>query len=215
MATDSPPDALLLVTTTCPVCPKAIAAMGELVKEGTLGRLEVVNITTRPDIARKYGVRSVPWTKIGEFELQGLHTPAELRQWAQRAGSFDGLGEYFHELLKGGQLDQVTAQVARGGHPLKMLIRLLGDPDTELTVRIGVNAVIEALEGKPVLAEVIGPLTELARHRDAHVRGDAAHLISHTHRPEAGPLLKTLLKDENADVRDIAREGLERLSAHT
>jgi len=215
MAADSRPDALLLVTSTCPLCPQAIAALGELVKDGTIGRLEVVNLSVRPDLARRYGVRSVPWIKLGEFELQGLHTPAELRQWAQRAGSFDGLGEYFHELLKAGQLDQVTAQVARGGHPLRVLIRLLGDPDTELTVRIGVNAVIEGLEGQPVLAEVIGPLTELARHREPHVRGDAAHLLSHTHQPEAGPLLKTLLNDENADVREIAHEGLERLRAHS
>jgi thiol-disulfide isomerase/thioredoxin len=214
MATEARPDALLLLTTTCPHCPKVLASLAELVKQGVIGRLEVVNITARPAVARKFGVRSVPWMKIGEFELQGLYTPAELRQWAERAGSFDGLGEYFHELLKSGQLDQVTAQVARGGHPLKVLIRLLGDADTELTVRIGVNAVVESLEGQPVLAEAVAPLIELARHRESHVRGDAAHLLSYTHQPEARPLLKTLLKDENADVREIATEGLERLNAH-
>jgi thiol-disulfide isomerase/thioredoxin len=205
------PDALLLLTTACPHCPSMLRSLSDLVKQGVIGRLEVVNITTRPDVAQKLGVRSVPWVKIGEFELEGLHTLGELRQWAERAGSAAGLGEYFHELLKSGELDKVSSQVARGGQPLKMLVRLLGDPDTELTVRIGVNAVIEGMEGQPVLAEVMSPLSELVRHRDAHVRGDAAHLLSYTHLPEARPVLKALLKDNVADVREIAREGLERL----
>ena len=207
------PDALLLITTTCPHCPSMLRSLSDLVKQGVIGRLEVVNITARPDIARHHGVRSVPWVKLGEFELEGLLTLGELRQWADRAGSSAGLGEYFHELLKSGELDKVGAQVARGGQPLKALVRLLGDADTELTVRIGVNAVIEGLEGKPVLSEIIPLLVELARHRDAHVRGDAAHLLSHTHLPEVRPVLTTLLKDEVADVREIAREGLERLTS--
>jgi HEAT repeat protein len=116
-------------------------------------------------------------------------------------------------LLKAGQLARVSAQVAHSRDALLALLRLLGDPDTELTVRIGINAVFEGLEGDPLLAETIAPLTELLAHRDAHVRGDAAHLLSHTHRPEARPLLDRLLHDENADVREIAREGLERLDA--
>jgi thiol-disulfide isomerase/thioredoxin len=213
--TQSRPDALLLITSSCPHCPGMLQSLSTLVKQGVIGRLEAVNIEVHPEVAQHHGVRSVPWLKLGEFELEGLHTPAELRQWADRAGSPAGLSEYFHELLKAGQLDKVSGIAAHGGPPLQALLQLLGDPDTELTVRIGVNAVIEGLEGKLVLAEAMAPLTELARHADAHVRGDAAHLLSHTHRPEARPLLEELLQDENADVREIAREGLERLNLHT
>jgi len=210
--TQNRPDALLLITSTCPHCPGMLQSLSELVKQGIIGRLEAVNIVVHPEVAQQHGVRSVPWLKLGEFELEGLHTPAELRQWAERAGSPAGLGEYFHELLKAGQLDKVSGTAAHGGPPLQALLQLLGDPDTELTVRIGVNAVIEGLEGKPVLAEAIAPLAALARHADAHVRGDAAHLLSHTHRPEARPLLEALMQDGNADVREIAREGLDRLN---
>jgi len=212
VATD-PPDALLLLTSSCPHCPGVLQGLGDLVKQGIVARLEVVNIERRPDIARQHGVRSVPWFRIGNLEFEGAHTPAELRQWAERASSVSGEAEYFHELLKSGQLDRVARQVRQRHSALVALLHLLGDTDTELTVRIGVNAVFEGLEGDARLADAVAPLEKLLAHRDAHVRGDAAHLLSHTHRPEARRLLEPLLQDENADVRDIAREGIERLDA--
>ena len=92
------PDALLLLTSTCPYCPTVLAALSDLVKSGDIGRLEVVNIGTRPEIAQQYGVRTVPWMRIGPFELEGLRSPAELKQWVERAGTPEGLAEYFHEL---------------------------------------------------------------------------------------------------------------------
>jgi hypothetical protein len=207
------PDALLLLTSTCPYCPTVLAALSDLVKSGDIGRLEVVNIGARPEIAQQYGVRTVPWIQIGPFELEGLRSPAELKQWVERAGTPEGLAEYFHELLKEGALPKVSAQVAHDPAALDAMLRLLGDSDTELTVRIGISAVFEGLEGNPVLRRAVEALVALGAHRDAHIRGDAAHLLSLTHDPAVQPHLQRLLEDEVADVREIAREGLERLSA--
>jgi HEAT repeat protein len=207
------PDALLLFTSTCPYCPTVLAALSDLVKSGDIGRLEVVNIGARPEIAQQFGVRTVPWVRIGPFELEGLRSPAELKQWVERAGTPEGLAEYFHELLKEGALPKVSAQVARDPAALDAMLRLLGDSDTELTVRIGISAVFEGLEGKPALRRAVEALIALSTHRDAHIRGDAAHLLSLTHDPAAQPHLQRLLEDDVADVREIAREGLERLSA--
>ena len=205
------PDALLLFTSTCPYCPAVLAALNDLVKSGDIGRLEVVNIGTHPDSARRYGVRTVPWVRIGPFELEGLRSPAELKQWVERAGTPEGLAEYFHDLLKEGALPKVSAQAGRDPATLDALLRLLGDTDTELTVRIGINAVFEALEGDDALQRTVPALIALGTHRDAHVRGDAAHLLSLTHNPSVQSHLERLLNDEIADVREIAREGLERL----
>jgi thioredoxin-like negative regulator of GroEL len=107
------PDALLLLTSTCPYCPTVLAALSDLVKSGDIGRLEVVNIGAHPEIAQQYGVRTVPWVRIGPFELEGLRSPAELKQWVERAGTPEGLAEYFHELLKEGALLKVSTQAAR------------------------------------------------------------------------------------------------------
>ena len=215
--TDTPkpfaPDALLLITSTCPYCPAVLAALSELAKKGEIGRLEVVNIGTHPEVAQQQGVRTVPWMRLGPFELEGLRSPAELKQWVERAGTPEGLAEYFHELLKEGALPKVSAQAARNPAALDALLRLLGDSDTELTVRIGINAVFEGLEGDAALQRTVEALIALSTHRDAHIRGDAAHLLSLTHNPLAQSHLDRLLHDEVADVREIAREGLERLRA--
>lgn len=213
MATTSRPDALLLLTSTCPYCPTVLAGLGELVKQGVIGRLEVVNIGERPEIAQELGVRTVPWVRLGPYTLEGMRSPAELRQWAERAGTPEGLAEYFHEILKSGELGKVSELAAHDGAALDALLRLLGDPDTELTVRIGINAVFEGLEGSALLQRAVQQLVELASHRDAHIRGDAAHLLSLTHDPRATPALEKLLKDDIADIREIAREGIEHLAA--
>ena len=212
MTTVTRPDALLLITSTCPHCPSVLQGLSELVKQGVIGRLEVVNIGFHPEVAQQHGVRSVPWIRIGEFELEGRYMMAELRQWAERAGTATGLAEYFHEQLKNGALARVSERALREPAAVQALLRLLGDPDTELTVRIGINAVFESLEGQPAIAGAVEPLLELSRHRDAHVRGDAAHLLSHTRDARARERLQKLLDDEVNDVREIAREGLERLA---
>jgi thiol-disulfide isomerase/thioredoxin len=207
------PDALLLLTSTCPYCPAVLVALSDLVKSGDIRRLEVVNIGTHPEAAQQYGVRTVPWVRLGPFELEGLRSPAELKQWVERAGTPEGLAEYFHELLKEGALPKVSAQAARDPAALDALLRLLGDSDTELTVRIGINAVFEGLEGSRSLLRAVDALIALSTHRDAHIRGDAAHLLSLTHDLSVQPHLQRLLADEVADVREIAHEGLERLAA--
>lgn len=207
------PDALLLLTSSCPHCPTVLAGLAELVKAGLIGRLEAVNIEVHPEAAHEHGARSVPWIKLGPFELEGLHSPAELRRWAERATEPHGLSEYFRELLKGGRLASVTNFIRRKGGALDELLHLLDDPEVEITVRIGINAVFEELEGDPMLAQAFDRLAPITAHTNPQRRADAAHLLSLTHDPRAIPLLEKMRSDSNADTREVAAEGLERLRA--
>ena len=120
MPTTARPDALLLITSTCSHCPSVLQALSELVKAGHIGRLEVVNIGFHPEVAQHHSVRSVPWIRIGEFELEGRYLMAELRQWAERAGTPAGLAEYFHDQLKNGALALMEAASAWTGQILAM-----------------------------------------------------------------------------------------------
>jgi hypothetical protein len=209
----SAPDALLLISSGCPHCPAVLGGLSELVKAGAVGRLEVVNLQARPEVARELGVRSVPWLRLGPFVLEGLHTPAELRRWAERAGSPDGLGDYFTELLKAGQLKQVIAYIRREPARLAELLAMLERADTELTVRIGVSAVVEDLAGSDALKAQLERLVALSRHADAHLRGDAAHFLGLTRDARAQAPLAALLEDSAAPVRELAREVLDELAA--
>jgi len=205
------PDALLLFTASCPHCPAVQAGLTELVNAGLIGRLETVNIEVHPEVARSYDVRTVPWVKLGPLELEGLHSPVELRRWAELALEPHGLGTYFRELLKNGQLARVTSTIRRNSGALDELLHLLDDPELEITVRIGINAVFEELEGDPLLAQAFEKLAPITAHPNAQRRADAAHLLSLTHDPRVVPLLEKLLDDANTDTREVAAEGLERL----
>src|SRR4030066_1111552 len=135
------PDALLLLTSTYPYCPTVLAALGDLVKSGDIGRLEVVNIGAHPEVAQQHGVRTVPWVRLGPFELEGRRSPAELKQWGERAGTPEGLAEYFHELLKEGALPKVSTQAARDPAAPDALLNLLGHRGAEFPGRVGIIAV--------------------------------------------------------------------------
>jgi hypothetical protein len=206
-----PPDALLLLSTQCPHCPTVLQGLGELVKKGLIGRLEVVNIMARPEVARELGVRTVPWVRLGDFELEGLHSPAELRQWAEHAGSEAGLVLYYTELFKTGQLPKALAALREHPGHISALLALAEDPDTELTVRIGVSALMEDAAGSTLLQDQLPALMELARHTDPRVRSDACHFLALTRSETAVTPLQTLTYDPEAAVRDVATDSLAEL----
>jgi thioredoxin-like negative regulator of GroEL len=211
---DPAPDALLLLTSSCPFCPTVLAALGELVKTGTVGRLEVVNIESHPEVAKQHDVRSVPWVRLGPFELDGLRSKAELELWARRAGSREGLAEYLSELLSTGGLKRVVTHIAREPQALAALLLLLGNPDTSLHVQVGIGAVMEELRGTPALAAIIDELGTLTRNEEPRVRGDACHYLALSLSARAIPYVQSLLTDTNADVREVARESLAALQNH-
>lgn len=209
--TQEAPDALLYIAPGCPHCPTVLAGLSELVKQGLVGRLEVVNIAAHPQDAERRGVRSVPWLRLGDLQFEGLHSPAELRHWAQRAGTAAGLAEYFTAQLKSGGLARVSAMVADEPQRLSALLDIAADPDTELSVRVGVSAVIEDLAGEAPLQAQLPGLQRLAASGDPRVRADACHFLAQTHSPQALATLETLSRDSEPSVRDVAADCLTEL----
>lgn len=208
---DAAPDALLLLAPGCPHCPVVLQGLSELVKDGTIGRLEAINIARHPEVARSLGVRSVPWIRIGELELEGLHSPAELRDWAKRAGTREGLTAWFAEQIVTGRLARVIEYVRKHPEAMAVIIAMLGDPETELNVQIGIGALMEEFEGTDLLRRHVQDLGRLTRHQDARIRNDACHYLSLTHDPTALPYAEALLDDPDPDVRETAAETIESL----
>lgn len=122
-------------------------SLGELVKSGVLGKLEVINIQQHPEIASEYNVRSVPWVKMGPFELTGLRSKSELEQWLKRVDDPAAMGDYFSELMTSGEINKVQEIINNNPDYFSILLELMASPDTTLSVRIGVGAVIEDFSG--------------------------------------------------------------------
>ncbi|MGF1642756.1 MAG: HEAT repeat domain-containing protein [Thiotrichales bacterium] len=207
------PDALMLLGTRCPHCPSVLQGLADLVKQGRIRRLEVVNLDQAPEVAAALGVRSVPWVRLGPFELTGLHSPEELRRWAERAESEAGWAQWCAERLNEGALPRVLERVREDERWLDALIWLLGDADTSVNVRIGIGAVIEDLAGTEMLRARGDRLGALVEHENPTVRADAAHFLGFVGSAEVAPRLERLLRDPDPNVREIAAESLARFAS--
>jgi hypothetical protein len=187
--------------------------LGTLVKEGTLGRLEIVNVAVDTETAQALSVRSVPWTRIGSFDLVGLHTLDELRHWAEMAGRDEGMTVYLGELLATARRHEVTLRVRAEPALLHRLVDLLGDPETALSIRIGVMATLEEFQGEVGTgSRSLSPLSELTTHASERVRADVCHALALTGSAAALDALRRCLADPDEEVRDTAAEGIEILT---
>lgn len=207
--TPSTPDALLFVAPGCPHCPAVLESLTQLLKEGIVGSLEAVNLAVRPERAQALGVKTVPWLRLGIFELEGMQSPAELRRWAEGAADPDTLAGYFHDLLISGRRHKVEALLKQDPAYFHALPRLLIDPKSSMAVRLGLAAVLEEFQDSGLASVITGELGELTRHADALTRADACHFLSLIGGEETIPYLRACLDDSDAQVREIAQEALE------
>ena len=205
------PAALLLMGTHCPWCPKVLASLEQLLADGSIASLETVVLEEQPEIAAELGVRTVPWVRIGPFELEGMRSTAELREWAEKAGSEQGILDWLDALLSSGQIKKVEQRIEQEPTTLTNLITLFARAETGINTRIGISAIIEDLEGSGLLQTHYDKLAELLEHKDANIRADACHFLSLTGLPAAKQAIEPLLKDVDADVRSMARDSLEHL----
>ena len=208
----SAPDALLLISTHCPHCPAMLAALADLVKQGAVGRLEAVNLEQHPEVGQALGVRSVPWLRLGRIELAGVHGKAELAEWATKADSEAGMADWFHLLLKEGQLPRAQALIESDPALLAAVLPIVGNVEASLNVRLGAGVLLENFTGSDTLRALLPRLGELSQHPDARVRADACHYLGLTADAGAKPWLEARANDEDADVREIVAESLEALS---
>lgn len=215
-ASNTPPlEAELLIATGCAHCPVVLEGLSTLLKEGVIGSLRVTNIASQPERARQLGVRSVPWLQLGPFTLQGLHSPTELREWANRAGSIEGMSLYLHDQLKQGNLEAMEKLLANQPQWLTALLPLLEDENTDMKVRIGVDALLESLAPDTDLSGLVDGLGQLSQHERQALRSDATHYLALTGSPAAIPYLQARLQDKSTEVREIAEEGLMELRRQT
>jgi HEAT repeat protein len=186
-----------------------------LQSEGLLGGVEEIDLNQSPQWAEALGVRSVPWTRIGAIELSGLHSLGELRHWAALAARPEGLDLHLADLLANGQRAQVLARTRREPGLIARLAALLGDPDSELSVRIGVMATLEELKEEDLLQGQATHFIPYITHPEPRVRSDTCYALTLIGGNEALAALQACIEDPDAEVRETALDGIEMLSLPT
>ena len=206
-------DAKLLIGPGCPHCATMMSLLGDLLKEGKIGRLLMINIAEQPDEAAKHNVRSVPWLKLGEMEFIGAQSRTELEHAIELSVSEDGKQRYLYEQLKNGRLDDVTELIERDKSQLADLISLLNGNEVPMTVRIGISAILEHFyENSSALKDILPALIKLTESANESIRADACHFLSLEGSDVARKRLQQCVNDDSAMVREVALESLENIS---
>lgn len=202
------PEALLLLTGGCPHCPAVLQALTGLLKEGIIGRLEIINVAVHTEEAEERGVQSVPWTQIGPYEIQGLISPAELRRYAQGVDDESVFDAYVLDLLKSGKRARFEALVKQEPQRIHALARLMTNPESSMAIRLGIGAVLEEFQGTGLSEALVPELGALLGSDDPLLRADACHFLTLIGGEEVRPYMETCLTHADAEIRDMAQEWL-------
>jgi len=187
-------------------------ALTELMKAGHIAELRIVNIENSPELAVQLGVRSVPWLRIGPFELLGSRSKQEMLLWIERSSSPEGFKTYLDEILSEGKLEYASRLLESYPQALETIIEMMADPEAKINVRLGVGVLIEDMAESVEFKAVIPRLIDYLSSKDARIRGDACHYLSLTRDVSHIPLIERLLSDESEEVREIAQDSLDELS---
>ena len=209
MPEKKPPDAIMLLGTSCPHCPGVLKYLSQLIKTGEIGRLQIINLEQHPEEAQEYGVRSVPWVKIGKYKLSGEQDLAALQQrvtWANKDTSLAGEFDYW---LSEAQVDKALDHIKKEPESISSIMELLGDSATVLSTRIGIGVIMEEFAGSEMLKQLIPDFAKLANHDDQRVRADVLHYLALTESQKAIPILETHINDKDSEVAEVASDSLE------
>lgn len=206
------PSALLLIATGCQHCPSMLLSLTELIKEGKISQLEVVNIVEAPERAQALNVRSVPWLKVGEYELVGLKSKSEIQQWIDKSANTEDMSAYFEELMVSGEISKAQQLVEDKPQHMKTLLDIMANEESGLSARIGVGAIIEQLAGSEILQNNIDALGAYCQSPVARIRNDACYYLGLSHHVNAEKYIRPLLEDNDDEVKEIAQDALDEIS---
>ena len=201
----------LFIAPGCPHCPNMIKLTSEMVKNGEIGKLEIINIAVATELARQSNIRSVPTFRIGNTLLTGVHNKDELLEWLDKS-SDDSLTDSFNQQFEEGKLDDIIDRAGQDPELFNHLLTMLTDLETPLTSRIGISAVFEHFENTEHLDKLVPRLCKLATDEHKSIRVDIAHVLGLTGSQSAIPCLEKLAGDEFDDVRETAIDSLDAIN---
>ena len=205
----------LFVATGCSHCPIVLNELSEQLKKGNIASLTVTNIAIDNERAAQLNIRSVPWFSIkhnNNFMIfSGQHSPGEIQHWIKTSQNKSAMQDYVEDALRTGQLATVRQAIELSPASFTAIISMLEDEETSMEIRIGLDALIEALSSTEILKNNVESFKQIARSNNLRLQIDALHYIALAGNREDQAFIKEFTQHQDQQLKDAAVEALETL----
>ena len=215
MEPNTKPSAELFVATGCHHCPVVLTELSEQLKKGEISSLNVTNIAVDNERADSFNIRSVPWFSITNdncfMVFSGEHSPTEIKKWINASQEEKGMQDYIEESLASGEMMSVAHAITLNHNVLSSIITMLGDDETSMDIRIGLDALIEQFSATEILQQYSAELKIIAANQNPRLQIDAMHYIALTGDIKNKVFLEEQTDNTDPQVKEDAIEALETL----
>ena len=216
MKDSSPISVELFVATGCSYCPLVLNELTEQLKEGSIAELKIINIAVDNTRSDELNIRSVPWFSLANNNLfmifSGNYSPKEIKNGIKVARNADGMKDYIEERLSQGELMTVVQAINIQPSVLSSVIAMLGDEETSMDIRIGLDVLIEQFSTTKILKDYTNELKKIATSNIARLQIDALHYIALTGDVENRMFLQEQVENTNPQIKEAALEAIETLN---
>ena len=206
----------LFIATGCNHCPIVMNELSEQLKKGAISSLTIHNIAVDNARAEELNIRSVPWFSLTNhlsfMIFSGNHSPKEIQEELKYAQSSDGMKLYIEDCLSKGELMTVHQAVQIRPDILSNVIAMLADEETNMDIRIGLDALIEQFSKTETLNKYTDDLKKIALINIPRLQIDALHYIALTGNIENKLFLQEQTKSTNPQIKEAALEAIETLN---
>lgn len=216
MEQNTKPSAELFIATGCHHCPIVLAELSEQLKKGKLSSLNVINIAVDNSLAGKFNIRSVPWFSLSNNDslmvFSGEHSPKEINQNITTSQNKNGIQEYIEKSLASGEIMNIAQAINIKPEVLSSVITMLGDEETSMDIRIGLDALIEQFAETETLNKYTNELKDIASKNNPRLQIDALHYIALTGDIGNKEFIDEHTKNADKQIKEAAIEALETLN---
>lgn len=193
-------DVNLYISTQCPHCAQALELLTKAVKQGTIGSLNITNLSTINNIEEYAHIRSIPFIQLQDFEFSGSISQLEIDAWAKAHKEGALATYYFSSLLMDGQLTKAELLIKKKPAYWFELINMAKNEETKMQVRIGITAIFETLNTEILQTaqcdKIIAALIKACNINNSAIRVDLIYLSS---------LLYISLKERKQNNKNLTR----------
>lgn len=196
-------------TSHCPNCHTQEKILQQLqVQEPNLV-FQTINLEQSPEIQIIPAIQSVPTLFINDYRFEGLMTASEIRKWL---GTENHDKDYIYDLLKSSQLNLALSWLQQHPSALPCITDLLADESVDMTVRLGLDVLIEQLAEGDYLNPLVHKFGDLLSTVSASRCIDILHYLAMLKSSEARSYIKSCTTHPHPEVQRTAKDLLEELN---